>query len=402
MEPAALTHDAASAPPFGKVLVATEVFPPQHGGSGRWFWELYRRMPRDRVVIAAGEHALAAEFDAGHDLRLHRLPLKFSTWGIFSRNGSKEHYAAMKRLGAIVDSERPVAMHCGKALPEGTLGWLLKRWKGLPYVVYAHGEELTLAAASRELRWLTRRVFSGAALLIANCENTRTMISDDWGVAREKIAVLHPGVDTRKFQPSAADEAVRQRLGWGGRRVVLTVGALIPRKGQDMMIQALPEIRRTVPNILYSVVGGGPERDRLQELAQKCKVEDLVQFRPSPHDEELIACYQQCDLFALPNRRVGTDFEGFGIVLLEAQACGKAVLTGASGGTAETLQPHVTGEVVDCTRPETVALAVTRLIQDDSRRIAMGERGRERMVRLLDWEPLTLQAGQIFARVESK
>src|SRR4029453_2663396 len=126
---------------------------------------------------------------------------------------------------------------------------------------------------------------------------------------------------------------VRKELGRTGRQVVLTVGALQKRKGQDMMIRALPAIRRRCPDVLYAMIGEGWERPYLDKLVADHGVGDLVQFRGTPTDDEMIRCYQQCDLFALPNRQVGWDLEGFGIVLIEAQACGKPVVAGTSGGT---------------------------------------------------------------------
>src|SRR6185436_3012049 len=150
--------------------------------------------------------------------------------------------------------------------------------------------------------------------------------------------VLHPGTDVAKFTPAPPDAAVRARLGWQGRRVVLTVGALQKRKGQDMMIRALPAIRRRCPDVLYAIAGEGWEIDALRQLARDLQVEDAVAFHGVPDDVSLVQYYQQCDLFALPNRQVNWDFEGFGIVLLEAQACGRAVIAGASGGTAEAIQ----------------------------------------------------------------
>jgi phosphatidylinositol alpha-1,6-mannosyltransferase len=122
-----------------------------------------------------------------------------------------------------------------------------------------------------------------------------------------------------------------------------------------------------------------------------------VQFREVRTDAELAEYYQQCDLFALPNRRVGWDIEGFGIVLLEAQACGKAVLAGRSGGTADTLLPGVTGELVDCETPEPLANAVVALLCNPARLQAMGTRGRALMVERFDWSVLVSQAVSIFS-----
>src|SRR5262249_56405909 len=140
---------------------------------------------------------------------------------------------------------------------------------------------------------------------------------------RRAVTVRHPGVDTGGFVPAPPDPAARARLGWHGRRVILTVGALQKRKGQDMLIRALPAIRARCPEVLYAVAGEGWERPYLEALVDELGVRGAVQFRGIPEDDDLIRCYQQCDLFALPNRRIGWDFEGFGIVLLEAQACGK-------------------------------------------------------------------------------
>jgi phosphatidylinositol alpha-1,6-mannosyltransferase len=179
--------------------------------------------------------------------------------------------------------------------------------------------------------------------------------------------------------------------------VILTVGALQKRKGQDMLIRALPAIRARCPDVLYAIVGEGWEQPYLDQLVAECRVEDLVQFRAVESDEALIECYQQCDLFVLPNRQVGWDFEGFGIVLLEAQACGKPVIAGRSGGTSEAVQPSLTGELVSCDEPDELADAVVELLENPDRRAAMGSCGREWVVRCFDWKLLADQAFDLFS-----
>jgi len=176
--------------------------------------------------------------------------------------------------------------------------------------------------------------------------------------------VLHPRVDTDRFRPAPRNETARAELGWSGRRVVLTVGALQQRKGQDMMIRALPAIARVVPDLLYAVIGEDWEGGLHRRLALDLGVADRVQFLGTPGDATLIACYQQCDLFALPNRQVGWDFEGFGIALLEAQACGTPVVCGASGGAPEAVDVPNTGLVLDCTAPDALASTVSALLAD--------------------------------------
>src|SRR5581483_9048490 len=207
-----------------KVLLVTEVFPPQVGGSGRWLWEVYRRLPREGYVLAAGQHPAQESFDRTHDLRLERVPLTFSTWGVASPAGLRQYARAAWRLWRLARAERVGALHCGKCLPEGLLAWMLKRVAGLPYLCYVHGEELNLAGGSRELTWLTRRVLRGSALVIANSRNTEGLLRDGWGLPPERVRVLHPGADTQRFVPAPADAECRARLGWAGRTVVLTVG----------------------------------------------------------------------------------------------------------------------------------------------------------------------------------
>lgn len=378
------------------VLLISQVFPPRHGGSGRWFWELYRRLQSVKVHVVAGHAASEAAFDRDAGLPITRLGLDFANWGVLHRKSSREYAHTLLELRRIISRVRPSALHSGKCLPEGLLAAALGRWSGIPFLVYAHGEELTLARTSGELRWLTARVLARASTVVANSVHTRQMLEEHWRVPGARILVMHPGVDTRKFAPAETSQQVRQQFGWSGRRVVLTAGTLQKRKGQDMLIRALPAIRAQVPEVLYVMVGEGPDRADLERLAADHHVRDAVQFRGAPSDDELVACYQQCDVFALPNRQVGWDLEGFGIVLIEAQACGKPVVTGRSGGTSEALEEGETGEVVSCETPGPLAATISALLQDPERALAMGRRGRAWVLRQFDWTVLANQADERF------
>ena len=384
-----------------RTLLLTEVFPPRKGGSGRWLWELYRRLPDLDLHVAAGATAGDEAFDRTHQLRLRRLPLYFSNWGVWDLKGASHYLRALPGFAAALLRTRPQIIHCGKSLPEGILALLARRLGGIPFACYAHGEELTLATTSGQLRRWNQRVLAAASGVIANSEHTKALLVREWGVPAAKVRVMHPGVDTSVFVPEPRTAAARERLGWSGRTVVLTVGALQKRKGQDMMIRALPEIRRQCPDILYVMIGEGWERGYLDALVAECGVADAVQFRGIPSDDELIECYQQCDLFVLANRQVGWDFEGFGIVLLEAQACGRPVIAGRSGGAPETVDEGRSGELVSGDSPEAIAAAVTRLLHAPELREAMGARGRAWVVERFDWSVLTRQARDVFASIAS-
>jgi len=381
-----------------KILVVTQIFPPRRGGSGQWLWELYRRLPNFDVHVVAGRADGDVAFDRSAGLPISRIPLEFASWGVWDLRGAPDYAAAWYRLRAIASRFRPDVVHCGKCLPEGLLATWMHRWGGVPFIVYVHGEELTLAALSRELQRLTRIVLKRATRVVANSRHTRQLLVESWAVPTEKIVVMHPGVDTTRFVPAAPSVDVRKRLGWSDRRVILTVGALQKRKGQDTLIRALPAIRARCADVLYSIAGEGWERSRLEDLARNCGVADCVQFRGVPGDGELVDCYQQCDVFALPNRQVGWDFEGFGIVLLEAQSCGKPVIAGLSGGTSETMQASLTGEAICCDTPEPLGDTIASLLQDPERRAVIGSRGRQWMVENFDWSVLTGQAASAFVQ----
>jgi phosphatidyl-myo-inositol dimannoside synthase len=377
-------------------LLLAEVFPPRTGGSGRWFWEIYRRLPSQEIVVAAGEMAGQEEFDASHAMRIIRLPLSFPSWGVASLAGLSRYRSLVARLQSLVQHHGVHRIHCGKCLPEGFLAWWIKRRWGVGYLVYVHGEELASIGTSRELRWMTRQVLRGADFVIANSRHTQLLLHNEWQLEANRIHLFYPGVDTCRFVPAPRDDEVRDRLGWAAHPVVLTVGRLQRRKGQDQLIRALSTIRRRVPDVLYAIVGDGEERQRLESMVIAEGVTEHVQFYGEMSDAQIIECYQQCDLFALPNREVDGDFEGFGMVLLEAQACGRPVLAGTSGGTSETMRVPETGRLVGCDEPEPLAEAVIELLLDPKNREQMGSAARRWVVEHFDWESLSKQAQRLF------
>ena len=379
-----------------KTLVLTEVFPPKTGGSGRWLWELYSRWPREQVSVLAGECGGDDVFDARQDVDMTRMLLSFPSWGVIGFGNLRNYMRAYRTVAAKVKHEGIGAIHCGRMLPEGLIARMIRMRFGLPYAVFVHGEELNTLATSRELSFLGRRVMNGATVLVCNSNNTRHKLMNDWNVPVAKVEVMNPGVDTKRFTPMETDAVVRQRLGFNGRRVVLTVGRLQKRKGHAQLIAALPRIIETVPDALYAIVGQGEERASLEKLAQEHGVTDHVRFMDELRDGDLVACMQQCDLFALPNIEVNGDFEGFGMVLVEAQACGKAVLAGRSGGTSEALRDGETGRLVECENTEALAAAVSELLADAALRQRLGAAGRRWVEERFDWNALSRSARRMF------
>ena len=382
------------------ILVLAENFPPRHGGSGRWLWELFRRLPADRSVIAAGIMPGAEAFDSTHDLNVSRIQYADPAKGIVHPKGFRGYWRNFRQLSQLAIGVGATTVHAGCVLPEGFLAYMMSLKLDLPYLVYVHGEEVEGASLGHELNWMVRRVFRRAACLVANTQNTRNILIRDWNVPEHQVTVVHPGVDTEQFQPAPRNAKVRNNLEWGERPVILTVGRLAKRKGLDVMLRAMPAICQSIPNVLYAIVGDGEERDRLMQIVQEENLQDHVRFHGAVDDRTIRNCYQQCDLFVLPNRRVGTDIEGFGMVLLEAQACGQPVLAGASGGTAEAIDPGYTGLTIDCRSSDQLAKPVIELLQNTKQREQMGRAGREWTVVNFDWAALAKHADRVFSGIE--
>jgi phosphatidylinositol alpha-1,6-mannosyltransferase len=388
-----------------RLTLLTQIFPPESGGSGRWFWEAYRRLDPARVQIVAGNYPGADEFDCTHELRIHRRPLAFAETGTLSLAGMRNYWRVVRELRAIHRQSPFEMLHCGRCITEGWVGWLFRRLTGVPYLCYVHGEDVNVSLApgatgvmtSRQHRWMAKRVLRDAALLIANSENSRRVLETYWNVAPDRIRVVHPGVDVEKFVPAERSDAVRERFGWTDRTVVLTVGRLQRRKGHDMMLQALAALRMKHPELLYVVAGRGEELESLRQLARSLGVENTVQFRTDADDDELVSLYQQCDLFVLPNRAVGSDIEGFGMVLVEAQACGKPVIAGDSGGTRETMDVPQTGRIVRCEGGPELSDTLAELIVAPELQQSMGRAAREWVCQRFAWDAVVQKMESAFA-----
>jgi phosphatidyl-myo-inositol dimannoside synthase len=202
-----------------------------------------------------------------------------------------------------------------------------------------------------------------------------------------KLVRLRPGVDASVFQPGQGAE-IRRDVGLADRRVVVCVSRLMPRKGQDVLIRALPAVQKRVPDAALLIVGGGPARGSLERLATSTGVRESVAFTGSVPWDALPAYYGAGDVFAMPcrSRFRGLDVEGLGIVFLEAAACGLPVVAGDSGGAPDAVADGVTGRLVDGRSVAKVAEVVASLLEDPGHASVMGARGREWVEREWCWD----------------
>jgi phosphatidylinositol alpha-1,6-mannosyltransferase len=380
------------------ILVLTENFPPMSNGSGRWFWELYSRLPdRDVLIVANDDKTVdTAAFDRTALLNIKRIPLASPEWGIKSMVGLKFYVKSIVALRKLIKSHNIKEIHCGRVIHEGVIAWLLSLITDISFCCYVHGEDVEAASTSREHNLMVKRVCSRAEFLICNSHNSASIVKRLNYCDESKVHVLHPGVDTQRFTPSPRDVQFRDRMGWSNKFVILTVGRLQKRKGQHKMIEAMPLLLKEHPQALYVILGSGECENELLELTRSLGMTDNVQMLADVSDNDMIICYQQCDLFILPNRTIGNDIEGFGMVLVEAQSCAKPVVAGNSGGTRETMVVGDSGEIIDCKDPTLIALFLSNLLKNPDKLKEMGGYGRRHVVNTLDWSAHVKNAISIF------
>ncbi|MER7542399.1 glycosyltransferase family 4 protein [Spirillospora sp. NPDC127506] len=363
-----------------RTLVLTGHFPPEPGGVQTFTWELVRRLPADRVVVVAPARDGAAEFDAGLDFPVVR------------RRG----YLLFRGLRRIVAQYRIEAGWITAAAPFGMYAPLM-RAAGVRWLVgSAHGQELGWFRAPP-----TRAALRAAArsfdVLTHLCEATLPEVAGAVG-DRTRLVRLAGAVDTVRFRPGLDGSAVRRRHGLGKGPVVLSVARLVRRKGHDMLVRAWGDVVRRRPDARLVIVGDGPMRHRLQEMADRC-APGAVTLAGLVSAADLPRYYAAADVFALPCRddRHGLQTEGLGLSVLEASAAGLPVVVGRSGGSPAALIDGRTGVLVDATRPDELALTLHRLLSSPERAAAMGAAGREWTCRNWSWDMAAAKLGRLLS-----
>lgn len=257
---------------------------------------------------------------------------------------------------------------CVGELASGSwLGLALRRLHGCKVINYIHGEEVTVEMPYRRFGAHRKEYLAAADGIVAVSRYTKQVLMDKMGVPEAKIALITNGVDAQFFSEGPRAEDLLRRHGLEGRRLLLSVGRLVERKGIDNVIRALPEIARRVPEICYVVVGHGEDRPRLDRLVAETGTARYVHFAGRVSMDDLRDFYRSCDLFVLANREMeNKDTEGFGLVFLEANACGKPAISGLAGGVKDAVRHGVNGFNVDGEDVAAIAEVITRTLTDEA------------------------------------
>ena len=358
------------------LLMITELFLPTKGGTAVLFEDDCRRLGEKSVHIVTAAVPDAAAFDLGHPNTVHRLVLKRSRW---LRPESLFMYTRLLLESLwLAFSNRFVAVLAGRALPEGIVAWAVGRLRGCKVVMYAHGEELTgwgRGSKFKAMCFALRR----ADHVLANSDFTRDTLISLIGVRAEQIVMAYPTVDAERFRPGLPFDDLLAGIGLkAGQRLILSVGRLQRRKGFDQVIRALPGLLGRGSDVHYAIVGIGEDWDYLEALARDLGVSERLHLLGHIEPADLPRWYNACDLFAMPNRDIEGDTEGFGIVYLEANACAKPVIAGQAGGTGSAVEDGVCGLRVDGEDVHALEESISRLLLNPAAALRMGEAGRHR------------------------
>ncbi|WP_089157274.1 glycosyltransferase family 4 protein [Micromonospora sp. NBS 11-29] len=362
---------------MSRTLLITNDFPPRPGGIQSFVHNLAVRQPPGSVVVYASSWRGAEKFDADQPFEVVRERTKvLLPTPLVARRAA--------RLARAYDCD---TVWFGAAAPLGLLAAGLRRRAGIRRAVaLTHGHEVGWAALPGA-RSALRRIGRGVDVTTYLGEYTRVRLARVLDGLTE-LRRLAPGVDVDTYHPDVDGAGVRLRLGLADRPVVVCVSRLVPRKGQDTLIRALPEIRRRVPDAALLVVGGGPHRATLAKLARQTGVERDVVFTGSVPAAELPAHYAAGDVYAMPcrTRNRGLDVEGLGIVYLEASATGLPVVAGDSGGAPDAVREGETGYVVRGRDVAQLADRVATLLADRDLARQFGAAGRAWVEREWRWE----------------
>ena len=362
-------------------LFITNDFGPRAGGIETFVHGLIERLPKGSVIVYTSAQANARTFDAewlrnyGVEVIRDRSKILLPTPRV------------IKICQKLINSRELTKVAFGAAAPLGIMARAMRRAGAQKIVALTHGHEVWWAKVppfTFAIRYMSKNI--DAITYLGNYtrgEISKALSQDDVS----KLVQIAPGIDVDHFIPMDSSN-LRAELGLTDKSVIISVGRLVHRKGQDKLIAALPAIKSAVPNVHLVLVGVGPHQDYLEKLASKLKVSDCVTFIGRINYAELPKYICVGDIFAMPSRSrfFGLEVEGLGIVYLEASACGLAVVGGKSGGAPDAVLVGETGVVVDGTDTSEIAEACIELLNNPELSALMGANGRAWIIENWRWE----------------
>jgi phosphatidyl-myo-inositol dimannoside synthase len=375
-----------------RVLLVTNDFPPRKGGIQSYLQDFVTRL------AGMGTHQLTVYAPRWKDADAFDAEARLADYEVVRHPGSLmvPEPSVDSRMRGLIQSRDIETVWFGAAAPLALLAPRARHAGAARVVASTHGHEVGWSMLP-VARSALRRIGDGTDIVTFVSRYTRGRFASAFG-PQAALEHLPPGVDTDRFRPDPGARAeLRHRYRLGDRPTVVCLSRLVPRKGQDMLIRALPQLRRRVDGAALVIVGGGPYLDTLRKLAAEHDVTDHVVFTGGVPAAELPAHHAVADVFAMPcrTRGAGLDVEGLGIVYLEASATGVPVVAGQSGGAPETVLDGETGRVVDGRSVEAITEAVSDLLADPDHAARVGARGRDWVMAQWRWDTMAARMSDL-------
>ena len=401
-----------------RCLMVASTFAPLHGGSAVVYENLCKHMPAGSVRVLTArinylngreiegwrEHDRAVSYpvDRIHLLRplMQPPPANIAvSLARFAFNDIPLYAGVLLAAARLVRRHRINVVCIGELVAGSWLGIALRKALGTRLMIYVHGEEITTATSGR-LHGNKRRDYLNAAdKVIAVSSFTCDALTRQMGLRAEQVSLVQNGVDADRFTPGVRDPGLVEKHGLEGKKVVLTLGRLVPRKGADMAIRAMAKVIRQRPDVHYLIVGDGDLRPELERLIAEENLARQITLVGPVSEPDLVRYFRLCDLFLMPNRTMPDgDTEGFGLVFREANACGKPVIGGRAGGVVEAVIDGQSGYLVNGEDPDEIAEKVLSILDNDELAAFLGSRGLE-IARGTDTREVAKRFVQIAERV---
>lgn len=379
-----------------RVLIVAADFKPRLGGIAEYAYHMgcaFKRLGAEVLVIAP--HTSGAEsFDKVSELQIKRTypSERDRTLGVGS---------LIMSVASLASLAASMFKACSYFAPD--VVYLPSMY---PFAAFApssgtkikiattfHGGELEWHCRISRIAPIHRRILARSCrrsnLILANSDYTKKLL-ENLCIDTSKVLVTGCGVNWQRFNVPVDIQKTRTNLGVASRKVLLTLCRLDERKGLDTILRCMPNIRKRVPEVLYVIAGSGPMRPRIEMLVDELDLHNDVCLTGRISDEDVVNYMYACDVFAMPNRHTETgDVEGFGIVFLEANCCGKPVIAGRSGGAVEAVEHNRTGLLVDPYDDKAVEDAIVRLLTDTQLAAKLGLQGKKRVEEHFTWETVS-------------
>lgn len=379
-----------------KILIISSEFPPGPGGIGTHAYQLaksFTHASHEVQVLSPQEYAPESEIVNFNDSQ------PFSVSRLTGGNTAfSKAYARIRKISNSFGYFKPDIVLVSGSRPIWMTAFIMPLYRQLPWVVVAHGTEFGQSDGLKA--WLTKLSANQASALICVSEYTRQAVRA-LGVNKPPMEVVHNGADNAQYSKLDQGEIneLRRTLGIEGKFVLLTVGNVSARKGQEVVIRALPAILQKAPDLVYWMVGLPTEREYLEKLAKDLGVEKSIRFLNRVNNQKLLELYNACDLFVMTSRQLDNgDFEGYGIAVIEAALCGKAAVVSRNSGLAEAVMNDQTGLLVNQNDSAATAEAILKLVNNPSQLNQMSAQAQERAANSQTWDKVAAKYLEILSR----